>query len=122
VANAEKMLFELENFIRFKMEKVSGLINEKFEGLEWKLFENQINGGMRETCELTVNGVPYGSLNNGNRIVAGLEIIKTLQRIFNVSIPVFVDNAEAISTGNFPEMECQVIKLIVTDDTELIIK
>ena len=122
VADAEKMLYQLEEFTRTKMEKVSELIDAKFEGINWKLFELQINGGMRECCELTVGGVPYSSLNNGHRIISGLQIIKTLQKEFNVSVPVFVDNAEAISDGNFPEMECQVVKLIVTDDAELTIK
>ena len=122
VADAEKMLYQLEEFTRAKMEKVSELIDAKFEGINWKLFELQINGGMRECCELTVGGVPYSSLNNGHRIISGLQIIKTLQKEFNVSVPVFVDNAEAISDGNFPDMECQVVKLIVTDDAELTIK
>ena len=122
VADAEKMLYQLEEFTRTKMEKVSELIDAKFEGINWKLFELQINGGMRECCELTVGGVPYSSLNNGHRIISGLQIIKTLQKEFNVSVPVFVDNAEAISDGNFPDMECQVVKLIVTDDAELTIK
>ena len=122
VADAEKMLYQLEEFTRAKMEKVSELIDAKFEGINWKLFELQINGGMRECCELTVGGVPYSSLNNGHRIISGLQIIKTLQKEFDVSVPVFIDNAEAISDGNFPDMECQVVKLIVTDDAELTIK
>ena len=122
VADAEKMLYQLEEFTRAKMEKVSELIDAKFDGINWKLFELQINGGMRECCELTVGGVPYSSLNNGHRIISGLQIIKTLQKEFDVSVPVFVDNAEAISDGNFPDMECQVVKLIVTDDAELTIK
>jgi len=122
VADAEKMLYQLEEFTRAKMEKVSSLIDAKFDGINWKLFEMQINGGMRECCELTVGGVPYSSLNNGHRIISGLQIIKTLQKEFDVSVPVFVDNAEAISDGNFPDMECQVVKLIVTDDAELTIK
>ena len=122
VADAEKMLYQLEEFTRAKMGKVSELIDAKFDGINWKLFELQINGGMRECCELTVGGVPYSSLNNGHRIISGLQIIKTLQKEFDVSVPVFVDNAEAISDGNFPDMECQVVKLIVTNDERLVVR
>ena len=121
-ADAERMLYMLETFVKEKMSEVSGLINAKFDGLEWKLFEMQINGGLKETCELTVNGVPYGSLNSGHRIVAGLQIIKTLQKVFDVSVPIFIDNAESVNAFNLPEVDCQVVKLIVTDDKKLVIR
>ena len=119
VADQEKMLFLLEEFIRYKMDYVSESINNKFEGVSFLLFQNQINGGLKETCECTVNGVPYGSLNNGHRIIAGLQIIKALQQLYGVNMPIFIDNAEAISEGNMPEMECQMVALYVSDDKEL---
>ena len=119
VAGQEKMLYLLEEFIRFKMDRVSDTINQKLDGICVKLFENQINGGVKECCELTYDGVPYGSLNNGHRIVAGLKIIKTLQEHYGVYLPVFTDNAESINDFNLPEMDCQIILLKVTEDKEL---
>lgn len=119
VADQEKMLYLLEEFIRFKMDMVSDTINQKLDGICVKLFERQINSGIRECCELTYGGVPYGSLNNGHRIVAGLKIIKTLQEHYGVYLPVFTDNAESINDFNLPQMNCQMITLSVTDDKEL---
>ena len=119
VADQEKMLYLLEEFIRFKMDKVSAEINSKFDGINFKLFDMQINGGMKETCECTVDGVPYGSLNNGHRIIAGLQIIKALQQLYEVRMPVFVDNAESINDFNLPQMDCQLVLLKVRDDKEL---
>lgn len=119
VADQEKMLYLLEEFIRYKMDKVSETINSMFDGISFKLFDMQLNGGMKETCECTVVGVPYGSLNNGHRIIAGLQIIKALQKLYDVQMPVFVDNAEAISEGNMPQMDCQLVLLKVSDDKEL---
>lgn len=119
VADQEKMLYLLEEFIRFKMDRVSDTINQKLDGIRVKLFENQINGGVKECCELTYDGVPYGSLNNGHRIVAGLKIIKTLQEHYGIYLPVFTDNAESINDFNLPQMNCQMITLSVTDDKEL---
>lgn len=119
VADQEKMIYLLEQFIRYKMNKISEIINSKFDGICFKLFENQINGGLKECCECTVNGVPYSSLNNGHRIVAGLKIIKALQELYGVSTPIFVDNAEAISDGNMPEMNNQMILLSVSNDKKL---
>lgn len=115
VADQEKMLYLLEEFIRYKMDKVSESINGKFDGISFKLFDMQINGGMKETCECTVEGVPYGSLNNGHRIIAGLQIIKALQKHYDVQMPVFVDNAESINDFNLPQMDCQLVLLKVSD-------
>lgn len=119
VADQEKMLYLLEEFIRFKMDMVSDTINQKLDGICVKLFENQINGGVKECCELAYDGVPYGSLNNGHRIVAGLKIIKALQEFYGIYAPVFIDNAESINDFNLPEMDCQLILLKVTEDKEL---
>ena len=118
-ANQEKMLYLLEEFIRYKMDVISDSINSKFDGINFKLFENQINGGLKECCEVTVNGVPYSSLNNGHRIVAGLQIIKALQELYEVSAPIFVDNAESVNEGNLPSMNCQMICMYVADNKEL---
>lgn len=119
VADQEKMLYLLEQFIRYKMDSVSESINGKFEGINFKLFDLQLNGGLKETCELTVNGVPYSSLNNGHRIIAGLQIIKALQGLYDVRMPIFVDNAESINNFNMPNMDCQLVLLKVSDDKEL---
>ena len=119
VADQEKMLFLVEEFIKFKMETISSSINEKFEGINWKLFETQINGGIKECCECTVDGVPYGSLNNGHKTVAGLQIIKALQNKYGTYAPVFIDNAESVNSYNLPKMDCQMITLAVSDDKEL---
>ena len=113
VADQEKMLYLLEEFIRHKMNMISDTINSKFDGICFRLFEIQINGGMKETCECTVDGVPYGSLNNGHRIVAGLKIIKALQEFYGIYAPVFIDNAEGINDFNLPKMDCQLILLKV---------
>ena len=119
VADQEKMIDLLEKFIRVKMNRISNLINEKFNTVSWKLFDMQINGGMKECCECTVNGVPYSSLNNGHKIIAGLDIISSLCDLYEVTAPVFVDNAEALNDFNIPKIAGQMILLRVSDDKEL---
>lgn len=115
LSDSEKLLYVLENYVRF----ISQKINERFDGLEFKLFENQINGGLKECCEVTYQGVPYGSLNSGHRIVVGLEIIKTLQALYETKAPVWCDNAETINSYNVPDMDCQMVMLRVTNDKGL---
>lgn len=119
VADQEQILYLLEEFIRFKLDKVSESINSHFKTVNFKLFEMQLNGGMKDCCECTVNGVPYSTLNSGHRIVAGLDIIRSLSELYGVSVPIFVDNCEAVSSGNLPDMDSQMICLYVTEDKQL---
>lgn len=118
IAEQEQMIDLTENFIRAKMNMISEAINEKFGGkVTFKLFDTQINNGIRETCECQWNG--KSDMSNGESIVAGLYIIKALSELYDVNAPVFVDNSEAISDGNFPEMNCQTIYLYVSNEKEL---
>lgn len=118
IADSNRLIYVLENYIKFLAAK----INDRFEGLEFKLFDTQINTGIKECCEITYNGVPYSDLNSGHRIVVGLEIIKTLQKLYDTAAPVFIDNAETLNDFNMPDMDCQVVALRVSDDKNLVIK
>ena len=122
IANTEMIVDMVQDFVRRKMELIGSKVNGLFNGVNFKLFDVQINGGIKEVCECTVNGVPYGSLNNGHRIVAGLEIIRALQQVYGVKAPIFIDNAEAINDFNIPAMDNQMILLKVTDDDKLTVK
>lgn len=119
VADQEQILYLLEEFIRFKLDKVSESINSHFKTVNFKLFEMQLNGGMKDCCECTVNGVPYSTLNSGHRIVAGLDIIRSLSELYGVSVPIFIDNAESLNEFNVPDMDAQLILLSVSEDKQL---
>lgn len=110
VANQEQILYLLEEFIRFKLNRVSESINSHFKNVKFKLFDMQLNGGMKDCCECTVGGVPYSSLNSGHKIVAGLDIIRSLSELYGVSAPIFVDNAESLTSEQ--TMRSQLILLI----------
>lgn len=103
----------LENFVRAKCDMLTDRINSKFKLVKWVLFENQINGGLKDICTAMFDGVPYPDLNNAMKIRCGADIISTLQNHSAVTMPVFVDNKEAI-VGPI-EMNCQTINLIVSE-------
>ncbi|WP_019420152.1 AAA family ATPase [Paenibacillus sp. OSY-SE] len=108
----EHELFLTEEFIRTKVTMLETKINSKFRYARFKLFEQQINGGLKEVCETTYRGVPYdGGLNNAARINVGIDIINTLSEHYGFSAPIFVDNAEAVT--KLFDTDSQVIRLIV---------
>ncbi|MEK4788357.1 MULTISPECIES: AAA family ATPase [Bacillus] len=109
----EQQSFLIEEFIRTKMSLMEERINSKFKYARFKLFEEQVNGGLTETCETLYEGVPYSKgLNNAARINVGLDIINTLNEHYGISAPIFVDNSEAVT--NLIDVNAQVISLIVS--------
>lgn len=105
----------MEEFVRARSAYVTDKVNDMFEHVEWKLFEEQINGGIKETCTAVWDGVPYDEgLNNAGRIKAGLDIINTLSNHYEKSAPVIIDNAEAIT--DIPDMDLQIIALYVSEE------
>lgn len=109
----EQELYLCEEFIRTKVNLLEEKINSRFKMARFRLFEEQVNGGLKETCETLYNGVPYSSLNNGARINVGLDIINTLADYYQFEAPIFVDNAEAVT--QLIETRGQLIKLVVSE-------
>lgn len=107
-----------EEFIRTKVSMLTDSINEKFGNVKFKLFETQINGGIKEVCETLVpcstGLIPYAYANHASKINAGLDIIRVLSEHYGVSTPVFVDNAESVV--NLCDSGLQVIRLVVSEN------
>jgi DNA repair exonuclease SbcCD ATPase subunit len=114
----EGQLYILENFIRAKVALLESKVSEKFGSVGFKLFSPQINGGLTETCEATVNGVPYADLNNAAKIQSGISIINTFAKHYDFHPFIFLDNAESVT--HTPETEAQMIKLVVSPEDEVL--
>ena len=111
----EGQAFLLEEFTRTKVQLLEKEINAKFKMAKFKLFDIQKNGGINEICEATYNGAAYSTnLNNAARINVGLDIINTLSSHYQVSAPIFVDNAESVN--ELIQTQAQMVSLIVSED------
>lgn len=117
VQELEAQQYQIEEFTKTKVELLENTINSNFEIVRFRLFDTQINGGLVECCDTLVNGVPYADVNNAHKILAGLDIIKTLSRFYNTSAPIFIDNRESINSLH--TISAQIISLIVTTDSQL---
>lgn len=108
----EKLLYLTDEFIKAKVEMLTEKINSHFEMVKFKLFDEQINGGVVECCECTYKGVTYSNLNNAAKINCGLDIINTICNFKNTLAPIFIDNAESVN--HVIHTESQQIRLYVT--------
>lgn len=120
LAQLEGIEFTMANFSKARIEAMESRINGLFSVVRFKMFEKNINGGEVETCEATVNGVPYSDINNAMAINAGLDIINAICKSESVTAPIFIDNAEAVN--ELLPTQSQMIRLVVTDDDTLTIQ
>ena len=117
----EKGLYLCDLFTKAKVSALTERINGKFKSVRFRLFVEQLNGGLKEDCEVMIpraNGdlVPYTFANNAARINAGLEIINTLAEHWDIRMPVFIDNAESVT--RLTESDTQTIRLVVSEADE----
>ena len=111
IADFEKLEFQIETYQNSEMDLIEQRVNDKFSIVKFKMFEKQMNGGIKQTCVAMVDGVPYKSVNTAGQIQASLDIINTIQCHYQTFAPVFIDNAEGIN--DIPKMQCQTVQLIV---------
>ena len=114
----DKIAFLIDKFTKYKIDLLGEEINSHFKYAKFKLFEEQINGGIAECCETTYKGVDYSDLNNASRINVGLDIINTLCNINDKYCPVIVDNAESVT--DLMQTNSQMICLIVSAEDDFL--
>ena len=106
-----------EEFVRTKARMVTDSINGHFRYVRFALFRDQINGGLREICEPTVESkdgtwVEYRSANYAAQVNAKLDIVTTLAKHYGVHLPILMDQGESVSTPL--TVDEQMIRLIVS--------
>lgn len=124
-SDAEKILYLLGELEKAKNQKLSAEINKHFETVQWQLFEVNKSGGYKSVCIPTIDGKSILSTmsNKGNQIIGKVDICNSIQKINDLSVPVFLDDSESLDVSNkelvSKSAECQLIMLEVTDSSRL---
>lgn len=114
----DRKLAMCEDFTRYRCQFITDSVNSRFKLARFRLFTQQVNGGVADCCDVMVDGVPYADLNNAMQINVGLDIIETLSQHYGLRVPLVVDNAESVT--KLQEIDTQVIRLVVSEqDKEL---
>ncbi len=123
--DAEKILYLLGELEKTKNQKLSSKINKHFETVQWQLFEVNKSGGYKSVCIPTVDGKSILSTmsNKGNQIIGKVDICNSIQKINDLSVPVFLDDSESLDVSNKERVSksvgCQLIMLEVTNSNKL---
>ncbi len=107
----EKFLSLLDKYNQQLAEATEEPVNAMFKYVSFRLFDTQINGTVVPVCDIMdKSGRPYETaLSGGERIKAGLDIIKTLSRHYDLFTTVFIDNAESVT--DMPVLGTQAVIL-----------
>jgi uncharacterized membrane protein len=120
IADEERTLNYLKEFDRKKNELLEESVNSNFEYIQFKMFETQLNGELKDICQPVVEGESYDrNLNHGAKILAEIDICRAFQRANNVTLPIITDDTESLDSWRVPEMDNQIIMIRRSDDKKL---
>lgn len=119
INECERQLALVARFIQRRMDFVTDTINGQFDLVKFKMFEVLKNGTIRNTCEATLNNVPYGGLSKGEKLKAALDILQTFQNYYGVELPLIIDDAESYTQNSLIDIPNQKILLKVAEGQEL---
>lgn len=119
VEQMDRLIAMCEEFTRYRVQAITESVNSKFRLTRWRLFTEQVNGGLADCCEpMDRNGSTFEGTNNAMQINIGMDIIDTLSAHFSRRVPLFVDNAESVA--HLQPIGSQVVRLVVSEqDKEL---
>jgi DNA repair exonuclease SbcCD ATPase subunit len=110
IASLEGVQFQITQFKKCLISEVEESINSMFSFVKFKMYEQQINGGERETCEALIDGVPYSTnVNTAARVNAGIDVINAICKSYDVYAPIFVDNRESVT--KLIQTQSQIVNL-----------
>lgn len=106
----EKMLILCEQYITKWAKLKTDPINKMFKTVEFELFQEQMNGGIKEVCIPVHKGTKSNGWSQSQRARAGVEVIEVLSKTYGVKCPVWVEDAGIVF--DLKSDELQVIQLI----------
>lgn len=116
-ADIEKNIDTVLNFSIQKNKALAEKINPYFKHFQFSFLNYTIDGNPVETCKMICNGVNYfDGLNYSDKILCDIDLLRGLQALNGLNLPIFVDNSESVNTTRLPSAEQQMIVLRVTDD------
>lgn len=121
IARTEMIEAQIALFGRTKNEMLTESINSHFKVVSWKLFDYQKNGEYKECLIPMIGNTPYDSLSGGEKMVAMVDIVTTLQKFYDTYLPVFIDEAGIATEETLEKVKAlantQLI-LLTAKDTE----
>jgi|LGOV01.1.fsa_nt_gb DNA repair exonuclease SbcCD ATPase subunit len=112
LSNLEDKIMLLDAYLKVKNDLLSKELRKHFsEKITFKFLDYTQDGSIKDVFKLLIDGVPYPSANTEGQISTGIEMIKFFQTKLGISLPILIDNREAVVI-DLPEMNVQSLECI----------
>lgn len=117
IADYERLELAARRLDKLRFEDVERKVNGLFHNVTFKMFDYTIEGKAVETCVAVVGDALYPVANSADKLNAGLDIIHTLSEHFGYRCPIFIDNAEGVTSIDGRGM--QMVRMYVVKGSKL---
>lgn len=115
-AKIEGKIAKVDEYEQERAEIVNRKVSSKFGQITIKMSEQNKSGEWVPACIITdKDGVNATVTNNASRILCGIDISLAFQDLYELRLPLWIDNAESINFDNLPNISNQEILLYVDD-------
>lgn len=97
IADIDKEIEQIGQYKKAESGLIEAAVNHRFKRVTFKLFSYLLNGSIEDCCEAMLDGVPYSDCSYGQKIIMGIDVVNVLSAQHDLSIPLFIDNAESVT-------------------------
>lgn len=119
LAAQQKLDAQLKAYRQEHATLVSEKVNQMFKRVKVEMLQQNKSGVWVPSCSISTGGVFSTVYNKAESILSGIDISTAFMNRFGLNMPLFIDDAESISTNNNIVTDRQQIKLIVSDDEKI---
>ena len=107
----------VKRFENLKATILESDVNKHFEYVQFRMFEKQVNGDLKDICSPVVDGESYDrNMNHGSKMLTEIDICLAFQKKYDVCLPIIIDDFESLDPWRVPNIENQIIMLIHDKD------
>lgn len=110
IADKEQLNVKEQQLIAFnntRAEMLRNKVKHEFKMADFIVQETTKDGKLIETFKIAIDGIEYGSLNTGHKILVALDLIDNIQRMKDKRLPILIDGLGELT--RLPELDTQII-------------
>ncbi len=112
-------------FTRKTLQALETTLEEKFEGIRFKMFEYTLDGDQKDTCityaKTDVGYIPWESLSGGQKRSATIKLANAFSKAWNVKLPLWIDDTQIYSEDEISAVP-QLIRITEVPHMKLEVK
>lgn len=113
IAQYEGTESQIAAFRKARITAVENGVSQLFTMVRWKMYEQNVtNDGEKEICQAIIDGIPYNEQNKATQVNAAIDIVNGFSTAYDVSVPLFIDNAESV-TNPLPSIGQQITLTVI---------